>query len=145
MVTQRVQGLTGVWTRPIEGVNNQMATEKLCAMGIHISRGVTSHGFALNVSSDLDAFKLIVPCGITDKPVASLNHVVADVFRTRTVKPLTVEEVAPAVAQNFGTVFGREIELIQSLDQIRPPLPQDTPATPPEELRQLREEDIHLA
>jgi lipoyl(octanoyl) transferase len=145
VVTQRVRCLTGVWTRPIEGVTKEMTSAKLCAMGIHISRGVTSHGFALNVTTNLDEFKLIVPCGISDKPVTSLNRAMADVFRTRTVKPLTIDEVAPAVALNFGTVFGREVEFITSLEQIRPPLPQDTPATAPEELRQLREEDVHLA
>src|SRR3954463_11406897 len=73
-VTQRVKGLTGVWTRPIAGVTASKEPAKLCAMGIHISRGVTSHGFALNVSTDLKGFQSIVPCGISDKPVTSLNR-----------------------------------------------------------------------
>src|SRR5579864_3770389 len=65
VVTRRVPGMTGVWT-------NEPA--KIAAIGIHISRGVTSHGFAWNVSTDLDYFKLIVPCGIAGKPVTSLKR-----------------------------------------------------------------------
>src|SRR5215472_17027845 len=65
VVTGRVSGLTGVWT---EGTPQA----KIAAIGVHISRAVTSHGYALNVTTNLDYFKLIVPCGIADKPVTSL-------------------------------------------------------------------------
>src|SRR5581483_9883896 len=63
----RVPGLTGVWT-----TSDPQA--KIAAIGVHISRAITSHGFALNVTTDLDFFKLIVPCGITDKPVTSVQR-----------------------------------------------------------------------
>ena len=68
--TQRIKGLTGVWTYALR--NKPEA--KIAAIGVHISRGVTTHGFALNVSTDLDFFSLIVPCGITGKPVTSMER-----------------------------------------------------------------------
>jgi lipoyl(octanoyl) transferase len=147
VVTQRVRGLTGVWTRPIAGVTVSKEPAKLCAMGIHISRGVTSHGFALNVSTDLKGFESIVPCGISDKPVTSLNREVSAVFSTRTVKPLSLAEVNENLASNFSVVFEREVLPIGSVDQLRPPLQRNTdlPARAPEELRRLHEEDTSLA
>jgi lipoyl(octanoyl) transferase len=147
VVTQRVKGLTGVWTRPIAGVTASTEPAKLCAMGIHISRGVTSHGFALNVTTDLKGFEAIVPCGISDKPVTSLNQEMAAVFSTRTVKPLSLSEVSEAVARNFGVVFDREMFLVSSAAELRPPLQRniDLPARAPEELRRLHEEDSSLA
>ena len=70
IATQRIKGLTGVWTYALR--NKPEA--KIAALGVHISRGVTTHGFALNVSTDLDFFSLIVPCGITNKPVTSMER-----------------------------------------------------------------------
>jgi lipoyl(octanoyl) transferase len=147
VVTQRVRGLTGVWTRPIAGVTVSKEPAKLCAMGIHISRGVTSHGFALNVSTDLKGFESIVPCGIYDKPVTSLNREVSAVFSTRTVKPLTLAEVNENLASNFSVVFEREVLPIGSVEQLRPPLQpnEDLPTRAPQELRRLHEEDTSLA
>jgi lipoyl(octanoyl) transferase len=86
----RFQRLTGVW----------VGEKKLCAIGVRISRWVTSHGFALNVTTDLDHFKTIVPCGIRDYGVTSLERLLP--------APPTVREVADAFLPHFLDVFGRE-------------------------------------
>jgi len=65
----RIEGLTGVWL----DINDPIKARKICAMGMHISRWVTMHGFALNVNSDVDYYKNIVPCGIQDKGVTSMQ------------------------------------------------------------------------
>jgi lipoyl(octanoyl) transferase len=92
IASERVQGATGVWTP--EG--------KIAAIGVHISRWVTSHGFALNVETDLDYFRYIVPCGLT-KPVTSMRALGVDANRA---------EVTAALARNFGRVFDRNMETI---------------------------------
>lgn len=130
--TQRIKGLTGVWTLASEGAEER----KLAAIGVHVSRGVTSHGFALNVAADLDYFKLIVPCGLT-KPVTSIA-------RETGLSP-SLAEVIPVVTRGFGTVFGRQILWVESVDDLLRSLPEDTPAKPPEELRRLHGDDTHLA
>jgi len=124
----RVEGLTGVWT-----VNEPQA--KIAAIGVHISRAVTSHGFALNVTTDLDFFKLIVPCGISDKPVTSIERELGDA--------LTLEEVMPVVTRNFGFVFKEKVLWLESLNDLLP-TPDDIAARAPESLRRLHEEDLHL-
>jgi lipoyl(octanoyl) transferase len=88
----RVSGLTGVWTGPPD------REEKVAAIGIRISRWVTSHGFALNVHTNLDHFGLIVPCGIADKGVTSLSRL--------TGRMVTLAEAEAAAAQAFRAVFG---------------------------------------
>jgi lipoyl(octanoyl) transferase len=83
----RVEGLTGVW----------VGNEKLAAIGVRIARWITSHGFALNVSTDLDQFNLIVPCGISDRGVTSLTRLLG--------RPLDVAEVEFRIIEHFANVF----------------------------------------
>jgi lipoyl(octanoyl) transferase len=83
---------------------------KLAAIGVHVSQGVTSHGFALNVTPDLRDFEWIIPCGITDRGVTSLE--------LEAVGEVSMEQAANAVARNFGRVFGRQMVACESLDQL---------------------------
>lgn len=139
--THRVAGLTGVWTQ-------DQPEAKVAAIGVHISRGVTSHGFALNVSTNLDYFKLIVPCGIADKPVTSLAQEMQHTFAGSDKKAPDLQQVAELASRNFGRVFESQTLWLESLDALLQPAPanQDTPARPPTALRQVSaEEDIHLA
>ena len=130
---QRIKGLTGVWTYALR--NKPEA--KIAAIGVHISRGVTTHGFALNVSTDLDFFTMIVPCGLTGKTVTSMERELR--------KPLSMEEVATAASRNFGRVFHSQMLWLESLDDLlahvaapQPaPANQDIAARPPKELREL--------
>ena len=149
VVTERIPGLTGVWTQ------NEVPG-KIAAIGVHISRAVTSHGFALNVTTNLDYFKLIVPCGIPDKPVTSLEQEMAGSFFSRDRKVPSLEELAQQVARNFGRVFEAQTLWLESLDALfaspaisdEEPAPanQDTPARAPAEVRKVAgEEDIYLA
>jgi lipoyl(octanoyl) transferase len=144
--TQRIKGMTGVWTEPGAAPPpssrlpdwERKEERKIAAIGVHISRGVSSHGFALNVTTDLEHFKLIVPCGLS-KPVTSIA--------LETGVSVPIDEVVPVVAQHFGAVFGAETAWVETLDELLPAeaQPQDTPAKAPEELRRLRGEDTHLA
>jgi lipoyl(octanoyl) transferase len=142
--TQRVPGMTGVWTQ-----NDPPA--KIAAIGVHISRGVTSHGFALNVSTNLDYFKLIVPCGLAGKPVTSLAKELDHSMTGQTNKVPSLADVAELVSRSFGRVFEAQTLWLESLDALLASAPaepanQDTPARPPEKIRKLAgEEDIHLA
>jgi lipoyl(octanoyl) transferase len=85
----RIAGLTGTW----------VGAEKIGAIGIRISRWITSHGFAFNVQTDLDHFKLIVPCGITDRGVTSLERV--------TGQSISMPDVENAIVRRFAEVFER--------------------------------------
>ncbi len=109
ITANRVAGKTGIW------VPSGKSEEKLAAIGVHISRWITSHGFAYNVSTDLRFFDLIVPCGIADRKAASLEKLLG-----RSVK---LEDVAPRIAKHLGELFGLKLipvskkELLQSLEQ----------------------------
>ncbi len=88
---ERVAALTGVWAGP--GLN-----DKLAAIGVRIARWVTSHGFAFNVSTDLDYFDLIVPCGIAGRGVTSLERLLG--------RPVGLREVEERIVARFREVFG---------------------------------------
>ncbi len=94
-LTQRTQSLPSL---PGEEERREIVAEKLGAIGVHISRWVTSHGFAYNVSTDLRNFELIVPCGISGRKATSLEKLLG-----RTV---SLKEVAHRIAEHFGEVFG---------------------------------------
>lgn len=104
----RVHGRTGVWT--LAGGN--VLEKKIAAIGVHIARGITSHGFALNVTPDLRDFQLIVPCGIADREVTSLERE-AD-------PPPAMDEVRNAVARQFGRVFEHQVLAVESLTDLLP-------------------------
>jgi len=212
--TQRIQGLTGVWTHPAppprlvtramdrdyvapdensESTMNNMGQRmdpnemvtvrdeaanrleamhrgetpaawperKIAAIGVHIARGVTSHGFALNVTTDLEFFRLIVPCGLT-RPVTSIA------FETGEQPPF--EEVAVRASRCFGERFGSQMLWLESIHDLMPEqgessgagqfempsgtaaegvgpvaTPHDTPSRAPERERRVASDDIHLA
>jgi lipoyl(octanoyl) transferase len=153
---KRVPGLTGVWTdfNPLssrakenDSQNRSLqsrdlglpahpadvaAEAKLAAIGVHISRFVTSHGFALNVNTDLSYFNLIVPCGITTNPVTSMQRQLG--------KPLDLNAVAESISRNFGTVFASQILWLDNLDSLLGRTV-GVPMNPPAELRQIHKED----
>ena len=89
-------GLTGVWLDSPDG------PAKIAAIGVKVNtRRVTMHGFALNINTDLSYFKGIIPCGISDKPVTSMEQVLGHV--------VAMEDVSTRVASAFGTIFNRNI------------------------------------
>jgi lipoyl(octanoyl) transferase len=147
--TKRISGLTGVWTAfgaaeeiaesstqpdgrgstsPHGSRLSEHPEAKIAALGVHISRGVTSHGLALNVNTDLSFFNLIVPCGITSKPVTSIQKELG--------RAIPVQEVAHSLSRHFGTVFHSQILWLDSLDAL---LGNNlgVPMQPPENLRKL--------
>ncbi len=147
----RIAGLTGVWCGVPQAHPSSetlpRGERKVGAIGIHVSRGITSHGFAFNVTTDLDDFRLINPCGITDRPVTSLAREVPD----SALLP-NLESVAHTAARQFGSVFSQPILAVESLDALRsqaqsgpgcasepPKFPaEDTPLQLPDALRRLR-------
>jgi len=92
----RIKGLTGAWLRP-----DNAGADKIGAIGVRISRWITSHGFAYNVTTDLDFFSLIVPCGIRSGGVTSLSRA--------TSGRVSIDEAADSLVRHFADVFGREV------------------------------------
>jgi lipoyl(octanoyl) transferase len=154
IATKRVPGLTGVWTEP-EPIDAHVGTaasavrqreasgpehnpeSKLAAIGVHISRFVTSHGFALNVNTDLSYFNLIVPCGITTKPVTSMQRELG--------KPLDLNAVAESISRNFGTVFSSQILWVETLDALLGRVAGVSMKAPPKSTESTKEDDPTFA
>ncbi len=159
----RICGLTGVWcgvpspqlsskgepsAAPSKSPQPGGRERKIAAIGIHVARGVTSHGFAFNVTTDLRDFALINPCGITDRPVTSLEKELAmEVAGPKSLPSL--ESIAHCAALQFGQVFNEQVLALASLDALRaqaqanpenaPEFPaQDTPLQVPPEIESLR-------
>jgi len=147
--TKRTSGLTGVWTAttflPRAEADDSFANHvpkskqslsqqeaKIAAIGVHISRAVTSHGFALNVNTNLDYFKLIVPCGIKSKPVTSMAKELG--------RELSLQDVAHSASRNFGVVFQSQMLSLEDLNSLfRTSI--GVPLKVPSELRQIHKEE----
>ncbi len=99
IVSKRVPGRTGVWVDVPAGAATE--EEKLGAIGVHLSRWVTSHGFAYNVSTDLRYFDLIVPCGIAGKRATSLEKLLG--------RRVEIKQVAPRMAAHLGELFDLDL------------------------------------
>jgi lipoyl(octanoyl) transferase len=154
IATKRIQGLTGVWTDISEfsesstqpdsrprlsphGVSAKLSTSadlaeaKIAALGVHISRGVTSHGIALNVNTDISFFNLIVPCGITSKSVTSMEKELGH--------SVSMQEVAHTISRNFGLVFQSQMLWLDSLEALLG-TSIGVPVKLPEDLRKIHNE-----
>jgi lipoyl(octanoyl) transferase len=154
----RIPGLTGVWCGfPAEGgdraagihlpgdspqpgsAHSPGPEQKIAAIGIHVAKGVTSHGFAFNVATDLRDFQLIVPCGIADHGVTSLGAQIRD---SATLPAL--ESVAHQTARQFGLVFDQQVLAVEDLEALRADAAprsfpaEDTPLHVPAEVERLR-------
>ena len=140
---ERIAGLTGVWcpgiacSSPLDQPSGM--DRKIGAIGIHVSRGITSHGFSFNVTTDMRDFQLITPCGITDKAVTSLAQEVTDASSLP-----GLEAIAHQAARQFGLVFGEQVLAVESLDALRAQAgtghrvqPEDTPLRMPREVERL--------
>jgi lipoyl(octanoyl) transferase len=110
----RIPGKTGIWVQP----PGNILEEKLAAIGVHISRWVTSHGFAFNVSTDLRYFDLIIPCGIADRKATSLEKLLH--------RNVSLGEVKPRLTHHLAELFSltpREVtpsQLLEKLDAVGP-------------------------
>ena len=105
---QRICKRTGVWTL----AGGSISEKKIAAIGVHVSQAVTSHGFALNVTTDMRDFDWIVPCGIADRAVTSLE------LESPQEPSPTMQDAAHSAAANFGRVFDRQILAVASLDEL---------------------------
>jgi lipoyl(octanoyl) transferase len=134
VMAKRIPRLTGVWTlggsddtdddasrdnnqhsETREKIRSKIVEKKLAAIGVHVSQGVTSHGFALNVTTDLRDFDCIVPCGIKDHGVTSLE------LEAEPSGEATMERAIHAIARNFGRVFQRLMLWCDSIEQLLAP------------------------
>jgi lipoyl(octanoyl) transferase len=138
VATGRIEGLTGVWcgkTRSKEqgsGVTSANPERKIAAIGIHVAKGITSHGFAFNLTTNLADFGLIVPCGIADHAVTSLDLELANTPQPGAVP--TLESVAHDAARQFGLVFDQQVIAVASLAALRNLAAAATAAFPAEDI-----------
>jgi len=135
--TKRIPGMTGVWTETHSVSTTREMTasspeSKIAALGVHISRGVTSHGFALNVNTDLNYFDLIVPCGITAKSVTSMQKELQ--------REIALNDVSESVVRNFGAVFASQMLWVETMDAVLGNTV-GVPLKVPAEFRHVRGED----
>src|ERR1700757_1896500 len=113
IAARRETGKTGIWvdaqeriaTQSPQSAQRDQTAEKLAAIGVHISRWVTSHGFAYNVATDLRYFELIVPCGIADRKATSLEKLLQ--------RRGSLAEIKPLLAKHIGEVFGLAVRTAQ--------------------------------
>ena len=105
---QRICKRTGVWTY----AGGSVQEKKVAAIGVHVSQAVTSHGFALNVTTDLRDFDWIVPCGIADRGVTSLELEAPEGIE------VSMKLAADAVGRNFGRVFNRQVLASDTLAEL---------------------------
>jgi lipoyl(octanoyl) transferase len=118
VAASRVPGCTGVWVRsPGDSAASTGHDEKLAAIGVHISRWVTSHGFAYNISTDLKYFEWIVPCGISHCRVTSLEKLLGC--------PVPAPDVIAVLVEEFGDAFSLEMVASspEELDEWISPIP----------------------
>ena len=139
----RIAGMTGVWVGTVDSERwtvDSSSERKIGAIGIHVARGITSHGFAFNVTTDLRDFELIVPCGIRDHAVTSLEYEV-----DAGVEMPGLEALADATARQFGMVFEERVLAVESVDALRAMAAdsprkfpaEDTPVRVPAEVERL--------
>ena len=107
VAAQRICKRTGVWTLP----GGSVPEKKIAAIGIHVAQAITTYGFALNVTTDLRDFNWIIPCGITDRAVTSLEMEAAE-------PAPTMARAAEVVSANFGRVFQRQMLAVESLQEL---------------------------
>ncbi len=131
VMAKRIPKCTGVWTfgggvcgdpthrddaamngAPKSGSSSSIREKKIAAIGVHVSRGVTSHGFALNVTPDLRDFEWIIPCGIRNRGVTSLE------LEADPAAEPTMDRALNVTARNFGRVFGRQMLWCESIEQL---------------------------
>lgn len=103
---ERLDGSTGVWLNS----NDPAKARKICAMGVRCSRWITMHGFALNVNTDMSFFNHIVPCGITDKSVTSIQQELG--------REIDINEVKALLKKEFEAVFNVKLEEAEQLTRI---------------------------
>jgi lipoyl(octanoyl) transferase len=118
ITAERREGRTGIWVE-VTNADGAANEEKLGAIGVHISRWVTSHGLAYNVSTDLSFFDLIVPCGIAGKRATSLNWLLN--------REVEMSEAKPRLVQHLGDCFGRKMRATSPAELENALVAQETP------------------